>query len=179
MIQDNGKNIDALKQAQSLKDIFGNGISALCLVYNATGGRLDLVEEKNWFGSTYRQNPPSYFENGQWIAFLHVRPNVFRGCSGARVFRSTTASGVQDIMVSWSIPLATGYINTVWTQIGSRGYFSSRWDSIYRALNNSSGMMSNGNVNNNLRSRVGIGGSSTAECIAILTHPFNPLPNEY
>lgn len=80
--------------------------SALCLIYNATGDTLELVENQDWSGYAYKEEPPLSFENGQWLAFLHVYPHAQphwpSGSEGARVYRGKNINGeVTDFLVAW------------------------------------------------------------------------------
>uniref|UniRef100_A0ACD5VAQ5 Uncharacterized protein n=1 Tax=Avena sativa TaxID=4498 RepID=A0ACD5VAQ5_AVESA len=125
MINAGGKDLDAQKFVDNLKDRYGNGISAKCLIYNATGKTLSLQTYKDWTGHIYDAPYPSDIHNGQWGAFLHVHPAAsLVGSFGAVVYRST---GVCDLMFGWGIP----YIgdNGVHTEIREEGFFPlyNRW----------------------------------------------------
>uniref|UniRef100_A0A7C9DCB8 Uncharacterized protein n=2 Tax=Opuntia streptacantha TaxID=393608 RepID=A0A7C9DCB8_OPUST len=103
LIHAEDKNINALSHAVDLKHDYGNGVSTLCLIYNATGGPLQLVDKNDWYGQVYKEEPPRSFDNGQWLAFLHVHPTSQAiGSEAARVLRGSTVDGdVRDYMVAW------------------------------------------------------------------------------
>ncbi|XP_074300321.1 23 kDa jasmonate-induced protein-like [Silene latifolia] len=177
-IQSRGKNMDALSHALQLKAEYGNGVSAHCLIYNASGTRLEEVERRNWSGSIFKMEPPRSFENGQWISFLHVKPAVLpQGSIGAVVYRGTGINGLaRDFLVAWNCPWS-GSQNSVLTEVRAPGYFSSRWNSIYTALR-SSEKMSRFTSAGNFESSMTIGGVTSPEYIAVLQHKFQPLPEE-
>lgn len=110
LIHAEGKNLDALQHAVGLKASYGDGVSAMVLVYNATGAALELVDGEggtmDWYGYVYHEQPPASFQNGQWLAFLHAHPTAQSiGCEAARVFRGRDVDGqVRDFMVAWSLP---------------------------------------------------------------------------
>uniref|UniRef100_A0ACD5VKA7 Uncharacterized protein n=1 Tax=Avena sativa TaxID=4498 RepID=A0ACD5VKA7_AVESA len=125
MINASGKDLDAQKFVDNLKDRYGNGISTKCLIYNATGKTLSLQTYNDWTGHIYDSPYPSDILNGQWGAFLHVHPaGSLVGSFGAVVYRIT---GVCDLMFGWGIP----YIgdNAVHTEIQEEGFFPlyNRW----------------------------------------------------
>ena len=108
LIHAEDKNLSALQHALDLKSSYGDGVSTMVLVYNATGNTVELVDEQkmDWSGYVYHEQPPTTFQNGQWVAFLHVHPQGQSiGCEAARVFRSQNVNGdVRDFMVAWSLP---------------------------------------------------------------------------
>lgn len=108
LIHAEDKNLSALKHALKLKSDYGNGVSTLCLLYNATGDTLELVQDQkqDWLGYIYKEEPPSSFENGQWLAFLHAHPtSQAYGSEAARVYRGKNVKGdVRDFLVAWSTP---------------------------------------------------------------------------
>ncbi|KAL9236732.1 hypothetical protein vseg_011367 [Gypsophila vaccaria] len=165
MIQAESKNIRALNHALSLKKDYGDGHSTLCLIYNATGSRLVLVPElsEDWHGSIYKEQPPSSFENGQWITFLHVHNFGLCGSQGARVYRGTNADGdVCDYLVSWFISYGCN-LNSAYTKVGPKGTVKPNveaLESTRRKINTASDRY--------CKSTVSIGGYSSSEFIAIL-----------
>jgi hypothetical protein len=107
LIHAEDKNLKAEDSAWELKKKFGNGVSTMVLVYNATGASLSLVDDgKDWMGSVYSSPIPDTFHNGQWIAFLHVKPgSLAQGSQAARVFRGRDVDGrTRDFVVAWYIP---------------------------------------------------------------------------
>ncbi|RLN43043.1 hypothetical protein C2845_PM01G42300 [Panicum miliaceum] len=60
------------RYVESLKEIYGNGASNLCLVYNASGDTLRCSAAHRWYSSFYGLGCPPDIGNGQWAAFLHV-----------------------------------------------------------------------------------------------------------
>ncbi|KAK9681809.1 hypothetical protein RND81_10G029300 [Saponaria officinalis] len=173
LIQAESKNIKALNHTLELKNDYGDGISTLCMIYNATGSRLELVSDltQDWHGSIYKESPASSFENGQWISFLHTHPtSATYGCEAARVYRGTDSSGqVRDFLVSWFIPYVGGS-NSAYTKVAPKD--EARPDE--GALENARKITVDDH-DQYLKSTVSIGGASSAEFIAILQHKFEPL----
>uniref|UniRef100_A0A0D9W3D5 Uncharacterized protein n=1 Tax=Leersia perrieri TaxID=77586 RepID=A0A0D9W3D5_9ORYZ len=179
MIHAGRKNMDALHHAGELKSSHGSGVSAMVLVYNATGDKLELVDSKDWDGSSvYHEEPPSSFLNGQWISFLHAHPGGRAvGCEGARVFRGFTSTGeVRDFLVAWTIPWGWGG-NRAYTEVREKDYFKDKWGDIKNKLDNANKITID-ESDQYCASTVSIGGYSTSECIAVLHHKFRPLPGE-
>ncbi|KNA19059.1 hypothetical protein SOVF_065200, partial [Spinacia oleracea] len=106
LIHSEDKNISALQHVLNLKSNYGNGVSTLCLVYNGTGDTLQLVDQVDWSGYIYKEQPPKSFQNGQWLAFLHAHPTATEsGSVAARVYRGKNVKGdVLDFMIAWSTP---------------------------------------------------------------------------
>jgi hypothetical protein len=115
LIHAEDKNLDALAYAWDLKGMYGNGKTSIVLVYNATGDRVTLGDGRDWSGRIYGRQPPRDFQNGQWIAFLHVRsPSNPNELQAARVFRGRNVDGrPREFLVSWAIPLQGSQNNSV------------------------------------------------------------------
>ncbi|CAL4985349.1 unnamed protein product [Urochloa decumbens] len=171
------KNLSALEYAWELKGRYGRGISTLVLVYNATGARVTLEQGgPNWHGQNFGLQPPRSFQNGQWIAFLHISgQGLLVGSEAARVFRGRDVNGrTRDFMVGWSI-LSSG-ANNAYTEIGNENYFSNRWSTVRRSLQQAKGITRA--KDETCASTISIGGFNTSECIVVLQHQFSPLPAE-
>ncbi|CAN6361597.1 unnamed protein product [Urochloa humidicola] len=127
------KDTNAQQFVDNLKKRYGNGISTKCLIYNATGVTLNFATYHDWRGKVFEAPYPSVIHNGQWGAFLHVKPSgASRGSIGAVVYRSKRPNGSRDScdwMFSWMIPF-TGS-NTVYTEIRGEGHFPQHWNYIY------------------------------------------------
>ncbi|VVA29123.1 PREDICTED: 23 kDa jasmonate-induced [Prunus dulcis] len=67
------KDLKALTFVENLKKQHGDGISTLCLIYNATGDTLTYSISKDWCGHIGHFPYPTLIANGQWGAFLHVQ----------------------------------------------------------------------------------------------------------
>uniref|UniRef100_A0ACD6AB02 Uncharacterized protein n=1 Tax=Avena sativa TaxID=4498 RepID=A0ACD6AB02_AVESA len=167
MINAGGKDNEAQKFVDNLKDRYGNGISAKCLIYNATGKTLSFVTYKDWYGHIYDTPYPSDIQNGQWGAFLHVHPTAaMYGSFGAVVYRS---AGMCDWLFSWSIP----YIgdNGVYTEIREEGHFPNYWDYIYEKKLQNAGRSSTDNNYEHV-SKVEIGEGTTVNARAVFQLPY-------
>lgn len=177
MIHAEDKNLDALKYVLGLKADYGDGVTTLCLVYNATGDKLELASEIDWLGYVYKQQPPRSFENGQWLAFLHAHPtSQAYGCEAARVYRGHNVKGeVRDFMVSWSTPWGTTQ-NSAYTEVREQDHFPDKWDYIKDNLLEKANKITRDNSDPDCKSAVSIGGVTSPEFIAILKHNFSPIP---
>ncbi|KAI5001298.1 hypothetical protein ZWY2020_025948 [Hordeum vulgare] len=107
MINAGGKDVNAQKFVDNLKERYGNGIAVKCLLYNATGATLNFAKYNDWHGHIYDTPYPSDIQNGQWGAFLHVHPSgAAAGSAGAVVYRSKipSSSSSCDWLFSWTVP---------------------------------------------------------------------------
>ncbi|KAI5001296.1 hypothetical protein ZWY2020_025946 [Hordeum vulgare] len=134
MINAGGKDVNAQKFVDNLKERYGNGIAVKCLLYNATGATLNFAKYNDWHGHIYDTPYPSDIQNGQWGAFLHVHPSgAAAGSAGAVVYRSKipSSSSSCDWLFSWTVPYIGG--NGVYTEIREEGHYPSvgSWDYIY------------------------------------------------
>ncbi|XP_048327259.2 23 kDa jasmonate-induced protein-like [Ziziphus jujuba] len=137
-ISTNGRDQNAKNFVKNLKERYGNGISALCMIFNATGGTLTYSGNKDWHGHVYESPYPAKIQNGQWGAFLHVHPSWFAGSEAAVIYRGYNNDGTLcDWMLSWGIP----YIgdNHAYTEIREgRHYETDHWDYIKGLLESQS-----------------------------------------
>ncbi|KAF2933295.1 hypothetical protein DAI22_04g072200 [Oryza sativa Japonica Group] len=183
LIHAEGKNLDALQHALGLKASYGDGVSAMVLVYNATGAALELVDGEggtmDWYGYVYHEQPPASFQNGQWLAFLHAHPTAQSiGCEAARVFRGRDVDGqVRDFMVAWSLPWSATQ-NSAYTEVREKDHFPNYWGYIKEEKLEKAGKICTDQTDKNCASTVSVGGCTSSEFIAVLQHKFGPLPEE-
>jgi hypothetical protein len=120
------KDVEARDYVQGLKNSYGNGVSTLCLVYNATGDPVSLVGSNDWHGHIGAAPYPSIIENGQWGAYLHVHPTgAATGSEGAVVYRGMSSNGKKyDWMFSWATPWSSLYNNHAYTEVGEASHFN-------------------------------------------------------
>ncbi|CAL4899026.1 unnamed protein product [Urochloa decumbens] len=140
VMYDDDRKGQATRYVQNLKQLYGNGASTLCLLYNATGNTITYRARKDWWnGSLYgpsNNNYPSSIYNGQWAAFLHVHDQgAATGSLGAVVYQGTNETGSPpDLLVAWSTPWSQVYSNTAYCQIGDTDFWAGRWDEIEQKL---------------------------------------------
>ncbi|CAN6356752.1 unnamed protein product [Urochloa humidicola] len=174
MMNAGGKDTNAQQFVDNLKQRYGNGISTKCLIYNATGVTLDFVTYHDWRGKVYETPYPAVIHNGQWGAYLHVKPSVAtRGSIGAVVYRSRRPNGSStkcDWMFSWMIPY-TGR-NRVYTEIRDEGHFPQHWKYIKDAKLKKSSRQST-DRNYGYISNTTIGEATTANARAIFQLPHS------
>ncbi|KAA0869744.1 hypothetical protein EYC94_26240, partial [Enterobacter hormaechei] len=131
LIHSEDKNLSALNHTLTLKSSYGDGVSTLCLLYNATGDTLEIVDDQkmDWLGgNVYKEEPPRSFDNGQWLAFLHAHPtSEAYGCEPAWVYRGKNIKGdVRDFMVAWSTPWGSTQ-NAAYTEVREKDHFPRYW----------------------------------------------------
>jgi len=138
LVNEDSKNDKASKYVQGVKDWYGNGVSTLCLIYNATGSTLRYVADKDWYGFICRTPYPTEIGNGQWAAFLHVHnTGASSGSEAAVVYRGTNGNGEErDLLLGWSTPWGPWNSNKAYCKIGGVDSFQSQWDQLYSKINN-------------------------------------------
>ncbi|CAO2823545.1 unnamed protein product [Amaranthus hypochondriacus] len=177
LIHAEDKNISALQHVLNLKANYGNGVSTLCLVYNATGDTLQFAYNKEWYGYIYKEQPPTTFENGQWIAFLHAHPTAQSvGSEAAWVYRGENIKGeVRDYMIAWNTPWSTTQ-NSAYTEVRGKDHFKQYWSYIQGSLLEKAEKITVDDSDKLCTSYASIGGLTSPEFIAILKHNFTPEP---
>lgn len=100
------KKTNANDYVKTLKELSGNGVSTLCLVYNATGDSIAMVTDHDWYGNIGSVPYPNEIGNGQWAAFLHVKKSgVASGSLAGIVYRGKNTSGKnKDYLLCWATP---------------------------------------------------------------------------
>jgi hypothetical protein len=73
-----------IRQLKTWKTSFGDGVSSLILVYNASGDPLVFDCLQSFHGRRYDSAPAPTILNGEWMGFLHVKTSGV-GSSGALV----------------------------------------------------------------------------------------------
>ena len=100
-------NSEVLNDLNTMKDEYGDGISTLIAIENATGSDMDLVQNKSWKKSHVWKYPlPSRIGPGQTGVFLHVKPSGLVAPSiGALVYRfKGPDSNDYDTYLGWNTP---------------------------------------------------------------------------
>ncbi|KAM7271962.1 hypothetical protein ACFE04_031176 [Oxalis oulophora] len=119
------KDVNARKYVETLKSQYGNGVSTLCLIYNATGDPIHQVGSNDWHGHIASSPYPSVIANGQWGAFLHVHPTgAAAGSQAAVVYRGMNSNGTNyDWCIVWVTPWNRAYNNHAYVEIREVGHF--------------------------------------------------------
>lgn len=183
LIHAEDKHMAALNHALDQQKAYKyGGATAMVLVYNATGGVLELVEDqrRDWHGYEDDGAPASSFQNGQWIAFNHVDPASVRDnvrSMAARVYRGRNyIDEVCDFLVAWNVRWSS-VPNSVYTEVREEDHFPRYWDYIEGLLGSAGKVARDDLADGYCASTIGVGGSYSAECIAVLQHKFSPLPH--
>ncbi|XP_010920412.2 23 kDa jasmonate-induced protein [Elaeis guineensis] len=166
------KDVNARKFVENLKERYGNGVSTLCLVYNATGGTLNFVLSHDWHGHIGESPYPQQIDNGQWGAYLHVHTSgAAVGSSAAVVYRGKNEGGTTcDWMFGWSNPWNRwGNDNTVYTEIREYRHYedNDHWNYIQDKVEGSG--LTHSDTWNGCVSTVATGSSTSPILQAILT----------
>ncbi|TDL14256.1 hypothetical protein BD410DRAFT_809876 [Rickenella mellea] len=112
---------EATKRLDELKADFGNGITCMIRVYNASGDRIKVHFTRSWKGGFYKGSPEEIIENGRWSAFVHVKRSILAaGCTGAVVYRTAADT---DVMVSWQCPWAIGSKPTCYAESRAKDHW--------------------------------------------------------
>ncbi|KAI3778234.1 hypothetical protein L2E82_07373 [Cichorium intybus] len=134
-MNEGNKYDNALRFVKDLKAQWGNGITTLCLLYNATGETLTYATSRNWFGDIGPSPYPTIILNGQWGAYLHTKtPRVPSGSQAAVVYRGKYSDNAScDRMITWCIPWQRfTQDNAAYCEINEVGHFDGAvWDTIY------------------------------------------------
>ncbi|CAN6329212.1 unnamed protein product [Urochloa humidicola] len=137
VMYDDDRKGQASRYVQDLKQLYGNGASTLCLVYNATGDVIKLRAHQDWWnGSLYGPSYPHTIFIGQWAAFLHVHnQGAASGSLGAVVYQGTNMGGnIVNFLAAWSTPWSQVYSNKAYCEIGGPDFWDGHWDEIEQKL---------------------------------------------
>ncbi|GLT95606.1 hypothetical protein SLE2022_132790 [Rubroshorea leprosula] len=126
------KRDQANAYVEALRRQWGDGVSTLGLIYNATGDTIKFTSTKDWSGNIGPAPYPSEIANGQWGGFLHVKTSgSISGSNSAVVYRCNNGTAESDWMVAWDNPWdRMSYDSKVLTQIQQVNYFDGAWDII-------------------------------------------------
>ena len=119
---------DAAAYAKALKEEYGNGISSLILVYNASGATVTLQPgAPNWHGHSCDTLPTTALLNGQWMGWLHVHSSGAAVGSSAPLVYQISNQG-HDVFFGFDTPY-TG-ANRTYTEIRESGHWPKvgSWD---------------------------------------------------
>ncbi|CAO2823546.1 unnamed protein product [Amaranthus hypochondriacus] len=136
---ENDKNQLARKYVEGLKADYGNGVTTLCIIYNATGETLYYSTSHDWYGFIGRTPYPFEIGNGQYASFLHVHTTgAASGSEAAVVFSGKNQNGSpRDFLLAWDTPWSALSKNKAYSDVGNVGYFNSNWSSVKKSLENS------------------------------------------
>lgn len=131
--QQSVNSTDALQKVNAMKEEYGDGISALVRIYNASGEALSLIVTNDWHGHIWKYPIDQTIQNGQWSVFLHVHHEwAPTGASGAAVYRASQAG--QDIFLGWESPYSGN--NSVYVESRETGHWPSgaSWSDMYQKI---------------------------------------------
>jgi len=120
----------ATKMVNTMKTEYGDGISSLILIYNATGYPLNFYQNANYSGRMSKYQPDDLIQNGQWGCFLHVKSSgTMTGSCGVVSYKMDETN---LFWFFWSTPYSgentaevQGYPVKVWNE-KSWGYIEDR-----------------------------------------------------
>lgn len=129
-----GKDISARSFLEYMEPRFGLGVSTMCMIYNATGHPLTLVDTHSWEGRICETPYPMVILNGQWGAFLHGQYH-----NGAASEACVVYNGLN---FDWVLSFTNSNSNTntktnrvVTLSLSFNSHFDLRFCYIYRILN--------------------------------------------
>ena len=133
---------EARKQVEDYKSQYGNGISVLVTVYNATGEDLVYHGQKMWTGDTDRYRAPDRIKNGQWGTVLYVHPaGQMVGVNGALVYNiGGRTSRIDYVVAGFEVPYSTlTGSNSTWCRVEDNDseYSVVSWDTYQDRINDS------------------------------------------
>ena len=132
---------DARNEVLAYKSQYGNGISTLITIFNASGADLVYTGLHDFYGHSGRYTPDRVIRNGQWGTFLHVHPTgEMVGSSGALIYNVGGRTSRMDyLMVGWSVPY-TGHNNS-WCRVEDfdSEYTPTGWDTYQDRIENGQG----------------------------------------
>ncbi|KAH9602386.1 hypothetical protein KSS87_016834 [Heliosperma pusillum] len=164
---------------RELKRLYGNGVTAHMMVYNATGDTLRLETYKEEEGHIGRTPYPLVIGNGQWASFLHVKPtSAALGSSGFLVYRGKNASGqVRFYLIGWRVPWkAFGATNSKVLCDVRRSNSFLDWDLLRWRLQLAPGRSATVEKEGGII-EMDIGTGTSPFCHAILSTPHTPRPS--
>ncbi|KAH7529454.1 23 kDa jasmonate-induced protein [Ziziphus jujuba] len=152
------KKSKAIEFVKELKREYGDGVSTLCLIDNATGDAITCVGDHDWRGHLEKVPYPPRIGNGQWAAFLHVKNAAeARGSEGAIVYRGQNESGIKcDFMQCWYNPWDLRANRAAYSEVREENHFKEPtfWDIVYNKLTRSP--LNHIDIYNGCKSSVGI-----------------------
>ncbi|XP_071687501.1 23 kDa jasmonate-induced protein-like [Rutidosis leptorrhynchoides] len=100
-----GKHDAALAFIRDAKKESGDGVSTLCIFYNASGVSLLFAQQDSSYGKFYT-SVPDRVQNGQWGAFLHTKKSAeASGSVGLVVYRfRLNDADHAKLFFSWETP---------------------------------------------------------------------------
>lgn len=140
------KHIDDFRQAArdevaNAKRQYGNGISTLVTIFNASGAELVYKGANNFSGHADRYQPDMRIGNGQWSTYLHVHPaGEMRGSSAALVYNvGGRTSRIDYALFGWSVPYS-GHNNS-WCRVEDNDseYAQTGWDTYQDRIEDGNG----------------------------------------
>lgn len=109
-----GDSPGAINRVNGMKEAYGNGVSTLVMLYNATGVRLTKVGEDDHSGKRWTWPYDNVIENGQWSVFLHVKSGW--SMAGSTACLGYKLEGLDEVFViAWDTPYSGD--NTGWCQV--------------------------------------------------------------
>lgn len=97
----------AIERVNGMKEEYGTGVSALIMIYNATGSTLKFDSLESAHGKIFKYQPDPTIYNGEWSVFLHVKSSgAARGSGGAVKYwlRGGVPKKSHMLTVNWDIP---------------------------------------------------------------------------
>ncbi len=121
----------AMTLVNSFKEDYGNGVSTLVMLYNATGAELALRSSDDSSGHIGKYPYDLTIQNGQWSVFLHVHTSGTAGGSVGAVGYNVEDGNTKPVaVVAWDNPYS-GSPKAFGDCWGSDTYAKASWDFVY------------------------------------------------
>jgi hypothetical protein len=99
------------ENVNGMKDEYGDGVSTLVMIYNASGRDVIINSLDNKYGRIGDWPYDPVIANGQWSVFLHVKKTS--AASGSQATLGCAVDAVPGTLsISWDTPWAAGSTNT-------------------------------------------------------------------
>jgi hypothetical protein len=169
--QQSVNSTEALQKVNATKEEYGDGISALVRIYNASGEAVSWVATNDWHGHIGQYPVDDTIENGQWSIFLYVHTGgVAVGACGAVVYRASQANHYQDIFLGWESPYSGS--NSVYVESRETNHWPNvgSWSYMYNKIDDDAGSSSSDNWGV-IKVAGQIGQSSSPVVDFVIVHP--------
>lgn len=102
----------ARQEVNAYKEEYGDGVSTLVRIFNASGCTLRFIEDKHSSGRWDKYHPDGMIQNGQWSVCLHVKKSggATGSCAAMRYKVESepfnAARVLDELIIGWDTPYA-------------------------------------------------------------------------
>lgn len=123
--------LQATKQANFMKDDYGEGASTLVTIFNASGETLTFHDSQDWSGGLGKYPIDGKVDNGEYTVFLHTKTRLLQGSVSCVVFRGESG---EDFLLAWENPYWGQ--NSIYADVQPNDYWPQQqsWDTVASKL---------------------------------------------